>query len=132
MSQLAYALDSQSGVQQQPALLCHQQDLVPFSGVAARFGQHAIALFYLPGQAVELYGVSHIDPATGAPVIAHGLIGESGGDFYIAAPLHKQQYRLSDGQCLSDSTLKLQVFTVQLRDGQVWLSPDRMVEPRGC
>ncbi|MGP9801239.1 nitrite reductase small subunit NirD [Rheinheimera sp. NSM] len=123
MSQLAYALDSQPGVQQQPVLLCQQQDLVPFSGVAARFAEHAIALFYLPGQDVELYGVSHIDPATGAPVIAHGLIGESGGEFYIAAPLHKQQYRLSDGQCLSDSELKLQVFAVQLQHGQVWLLP---------
>jgi nitrite reductase (NADH) small subunit len=128
MSQLAYALDTRPGVQQQPVLLCQQQDLVPFSGVAARFGQHAIALFYLPGQEVELYGVSHIDPATGAPVIAHGLIGESGGEFYIAAPLHKQQYRLSDGRCLSDSTLTLQVFTVQLQDGQVWLSPGSVIE----
>ncbi|MBZ9611788.1 nitrite reductase small subunit NirD [Rheinheimera maricola] len=123
MNQLAYALDSQPGVQQQPVLLCQQQDLVPFCGVAARFAEHAIALFYLPGQEVELYGVSHIDPATGAPVIAHGLLGESKGEFYIAAPLHKQQYRLSDGQCLSDSTLKLQVFEVQLQHAQVWLLP---------
>mgnify|MGYP005839626867 CR=1 FL=1 len=85
MSQLAYALDNQPSVQQQPVLLCQQQDLVPFSGVAARFGRHAIALFYLPGEAVELYSVSHIDPATGAPVMAHGLVGESKGEFYIAA-----------------------------------------------
>lgn len=127
MSQLAYALDSQHNVQQQPVLLCQQQDLVPFSGVAARLGRHAIALFYLPGEAVELYGVSHIDPATGAPVIAHGLLGESGGEFYLAAPLHKQQYRLSDGQCLSDNTLKLAVFNVQLQHGQVWLLPDNTV-----
>ncbi|MBU1311156.1 MAG: nitrite reductase small subunit NirD [Gammaproteobacteria bacterium] len=123
MSQLAYALDNQPCVQQQPVLLCQQQDLVPFSGVAARFGRHAIALFYLPGEEVELYGVSHIDPASGAPVMAHGLLGESKGEFYLAAPLHKQQYRLSDGQCLSDSTLKLQVFNVQLQHGQVWLLP---------
>lgn len=123
MSQLAYALENQPEIQQQPVLLCRQQDLVPFSGVAARFGRHAIALFYLPGESVELYGVSHIDPATGAPVMAHGLLGESKGAFYLAAPLHKQQYRLSDGQCLSDSTLKLQVFNVQLLDARVWLLP---------
>lgn len=123
MSQLAYALENQPQIQQQAVYLCQQQDLVPFSGVAARFGRHAIALFYLPGQQIELYGVSHLDPATGAPVMAHGLIGESGGEFYIAAPLHKQQYRLSDGQCLSDSALKLQVFNVQLQHGQVWLLP---------
>ncbi len=55
--------------------------------------------------------------------MAHGLLGESKGEFYLAAPLHKQQYRLSDGQCLSDSTLKLQVFNVQLQHGQVWLLP---------
>jgi nitrite reductase (NADH) small subunit len=123
MSQLAYALENQPEIQQQAVYLCRQQDLVPFSGVAARFGRHAIALFYLPGESVELYGVSHIDPATGAPVMAHGLLGESKGAFYLAAPLHKQQYRLSDGQCLSDSTLKLQVFNVQLLDARVWLLP---------
>lgn len=123
MSQLAYVLDNHADIPPQAVLLCQQQDLVPFSGVAARFGQHVIALFYLPGQAVELYGVSHIDPASGAPVIGHGLIGESSGEFYIASPLHKQQYRLSDGQCLSDSTLTLDVFAVQLLDGQVWLLP---------
>ncbi|MBV2127564.1 nitrite reductase small subunit NirD [Arsukibacterium indicum] len=125
MSQLAYAItaDTDHAPQADWIALCQQQDLAPFSGVAARFGQYAIALFYLPGEAVELYGVSHIDPATGAPVMAHGLVGESGGEFYVAAPLHKQQYRLSDGQCLSDSALTLQVFNVQLLDGQVWILP---------
>lgn len=132
MSQVAYALENQPEIQQQAVYLCQQQDLVPFSGVAARFGQHAIALFYLPGEEVELYGVSHLDPLTSAPVIAHGLLGESKGEFYVAAPLHKQQYRLSDGQCFSDSALKLTVFNVQLVNGEVWFSPDNSVEPAPC
>ncbi|GHG72023.1 hypothetical protein GCM10010919_23980 [Alishewanella longhuensis] len=123
MSQLAHALESQPSLQQQAVILCRQQDLVPFSGVAARFAEYAIALFYLPGETVELYGLSHIDPVTKAPVMAHGLLGETKGEFYVAAPLHKQQYRLSDGQCLSDSALTLQVFKVQLLDGQVYLLP---------
>lgn len=123
MSQLAYLTDTDNAAHSKGIVLCKQTDLVPFSGVAARFEQHAIALFYLPNQATVLYGVNHIDPASGAPVIAHGLVGESGGEFYVAAPLHKEQYRLSDGQCLSDSALKLQVFNVQLLEGQVWLLP---------
>jgi nitrite reductase (NADH) small subunit len=123
MSQLAYVTDTYCAAHSNGIVLCKQADLVPFSGVAARFGQLAIALFYLPGADVELYAVSHIDPVSHAPVIAHGLVGESGGDFYVAAPLHKQQYRLSDGICISDSSLKLRVFTVQLQQDQVWLLP---------
>lgn len=123
MSQLAYVTDTYHAAHSNGIVLCQQTDLVPFSGVAARFNQYAIALFYLPGTAVELYAVSHIDPVSQAPVIAHGLVGESGGEFYVAAPLHKQQYRLSDGLCLSDSSLKLRVFTVKLQQDQVWLLP---------
>lgn len=96
-------------------------DLVPWSGVAAKAGSQELALFYLPGQSPELYAVSHRDPATGAAVIAHGLIGESQGEFYVASPLHKQQYRLSDGCCLNDPTLSLQVYPVYWQDDRIWL-----------
>ncbi|WP_417704905.1 nitrite reductase small subunit NirD [Rheinheimera aquimaris] len=123
MSQLAYVTDTDNAAHSNGIVLCQQTDLVPFSGIAARFDQLAIALFYLPDTDVELYAVSHIDPVSQAPIIAHGLVGESGGEFYVAAPLHKQQYRLSDGLCLSDSSLKLRVFTVKLQQDQVWLLP---------
>lgn len=123
MSQLAYVTDTDNAAHSNGIVLCQQTDLVPFSGIAARFDQLAIALFYLPDTDVELYAVSHIDPVSQAPIIAHGLVGESNGEFYVAAPLHKQQYRLSDGLCLSDSSLKLRVFTVKLQQDQVWLLP---------
>lgn len=97
-------------------------DLVPWSGVAAKAGSHELALFYLPGQQPELYAVSHRDPATGAAVIAHGLIGESQGEFYVASPLHKQQYRLKDGICLTDPSLALSVYPVSCRQGHIWLN----------
>lgn len=106
-----------------PQLLCQLTDLVPWSGVVARYENHAIALFYLPGHSQPLYGLSNTDPLTGASVIAHGLIGETAGEFYVAAPLHKQQYRLHDGQCLQHSQLKLLTYNVQLQDNQVWLIP---------
>ena len=60
-------------------------------------GPKGIALFYLPDQHPAIYALGHLDPVTQAPVIAHGLIGESQGEFYVASPLYKQQYRLRDG-----------------------------------
>lgn len=101
--------------------LCAISDLVPYSGVAACYNGLSIALFYLPEQHPAIYAVGHLDPVTQAPVIAHGLIGESQGEFYVASPLYKQQYRLRDGVCLQQSELQLPTYSVAVSEGKLWL-----------
>ncbi|RVU37444.1 nitrite reductase small subunit NirD [Rheinheimera riviphila] len=101
--------------------LCAISDLVPYSGVAANYNGLSIALFYLPDQHPAIYALGHLDPVTQAPVIAHGLIGESQGEFYVASPLYKQQYRLRDGVCLQQPELQLPTYSVAVSEGKLWL-----------
>lgn len=104
-------------------VVCKVDQVRPDRGVAVLVGDQAIAIFRLspesPSGPEEWRAVSHIDPATGAPVIARGLVGSVGdGPIVIptvASPLHKQRYNLRTGYCLDDDSLRLQTHEVRVR-----------------
>lgn len=102
--------------------VCSSDDLIPDAGVALRLGQQRIALFYLPQEQPSLYAVDHCDPATNAPVIARGIVGDLQGDLVVASPLHKQHYRLSDGSCLEDEALRLTVWPVRREADRIMIA----------
>ncbi len=96
-------------------------------GVAALVDGLPVAIFRLSPLAgfesagsEELFAVSHIDPATGSPVMARGLVGSAGAPPVViptvASPLHKQRYNLRTGACLDDEKLHLEVFDVETVD----------------
>ena len=99
--------------------LCSQNDLVPFSGVAAKLDEAQIALFYLPGEEESLFAVCNHDPVSSANVIARGLIGDVNGEPVVASPLYKQHYALKSGLCLEDESLKLRTFPVRINGDHV-------------
>lgn len=114
--------------------VCPVERLPIDRGVAAIVGGEQVAVFRLaaiePGDghappSEELAAVSHVDPVTGSPVIARGLVGSVGAPPLViptvASPLHKQRYNLRSGVCLDDSTLALQVFQVTVADGIVFV-----------
>lgn len=116
--------------------ICAIDDVVADRGVAALVatedGTVPVAVFRLSaidGGATEdeWLAVSHIDPASGAPTMARGLVGSTGEPPIVvptvAAPLHKQRYNLRTGQCLDDDGLKLEVFEVDVIDDRVWVRP---------
>ena len=96
-------------------------------GVAALVGAEPVAIFRLSpvddAGDEEWCAVSHIDPASGVPVMARGLVGSVGnGPIMIptvASPLHKQRYNLRSGYCLDDRELRLAVHDVRVVDGRV-------------
>lgn len=96
--------------------VCEREDLVLNSGVVALVGNAQVALFYVAaiGGAPLLFAVDNRDPVTGVNVIGRGLIGSLGGNLVIASPLYKQHYRLEDGTCLEDSTLRLRTWPARL------------------
>jgi nitrite reductase (NADH) small subunit len=74
----------------------------------------------------EWFAVSHLDPATGAPVMARGLVGSVDDPTSIptvAAPLHKHRYDLRTGRCLDDEQLRLRVFEIRVVDAVVQVRP---------
>lgn len=100
--------------------VCGRQDLVLNSGVVALVGKVQVALFYIAciSGTPQLFAVHNRDPVSGANVIGRGLVCSLAGDLVIASPLYKQHYRLEDGTCLEDPSLKLRTWPVRL-NGEV-------------
>lgn len=98
--------------------VCTLDRLDPERGAAALVAGHQVALFRLPDGQVR--AVDHKDPATGANVLARGLLGTTvDGEWYVASPLLKHRYSLDDGRCLSDPTLAVAVHVAEVVDGTV-------------
>lgn len=106
--------------------LCDTQDLVANSGVAALLpspcGTQAIqvALFWLPALN-KVYAVENYDPLSDTFLNARGLIGDLGGEPILATPLYKNHYRLTDGVCLEDDSVRLKTWPVKIEQGEVRL-----------
>lgn len=103
--------------------VCPLEVIARESGVAAWVHGEAVAVFrdHLDG----LHALSNLDPATGASVLARGIVGTRGGVPFVASPLHKQPYRLSDGVCLDDEAVRVPTYAVRLVDGVVQVGPRR-------
>lgn len=104
--------------------VCRLADLDVERGVAALVHGRQVALFRLVDGSVR--AVDHRDPATGANVVARGLLGTTeDGEWFVASPLHKHRYSLVDGRCLTDPALALGVHRIHVRDGvvEVTLAP---------
>ncbi|MDI4636858.1 MULTISPECIES: nitrite reductase small subunit NirD [Halomonadaceae] len=112
--------------------LCTKADLVAHSGVAAWIetpeGPVQVAVFYLPagpdmpgppGQATELFAVDHHDPFSDANVIARGIVGDIQGEPVVASPIYKQHFRLADGQCVEDESVRLRCWPLRFEGERV-------------
>ncbi|MBB3059660.1 nitrite reductase small subunit NirD [Microbulbifer rhizosphaerae] len=110
--------------------ICKRSDLVADSGVCALVGDpslgnnRSIALFFLPDCEPELYALDNWDPFSKAGVIARGLVAEVDGQLTVASPLYKQHFRLSDGVCLEDESVKLNSYQVAFDGDTVCIAVD--------
>jgi nitrite reductase (NADH) small subunit len=114
-------VDRSPGAPSTAVQVCRVADLDVERGVAALVHGRQVALFRLACGSV--HAVDHRDPATGANVVARGLLGTTAeGEWFVASPLHKHRYALADGRCLTDPTLSLAVHEVAVRSGVVEVS----------
>jgi NAD(P)H-dependent nitrite reductase small subunit len=97
--------------------VCRLDDLEPLWGEAALVDGDQVALFRLPDDTV--HAVAHRDPATGAFVMARGIVGSRAGRPTIASPLHKDVFDLHTGECLTDPALRLTVWRSRIVDGVI-------------
>lgn len=101
--------------------VCRVHDLVVERGVAALVHGAQVALFRLGDGSV--HAIDHRDPFTGVNVLARGLVGTQGDEWYVASPLHKQRFSLTTGQCLTDPAVSVRVHRVHLDDDVVHVTP---------
>ena len=97
--------------------VCAIDDLEPAWGEAALVAGRQVALFRTGPD--EVFAVAHEDPATGAHVMARGILGSKGTRPTIASPLHKEVYDLETGECFSTPGLRLATYSTRLSGGFV-------------
>ncbi|MFJ5697822.1 nitrite reductase small subunit NirD [Arthrobacter sp. NPDC093139] len=97
--------------------VCPVDELELSWGEAALVDGRQVALFRTaPG---EVFAVAQEDPATGAFVMARGILGSRGTRPTIASPLHKEVYDLETGECFGNPDLRLATFAARIADGHV-------------
>jgi NAD(P)H-dependent nitrite reductase small subunit len=67
------------------------------------------------------FAISNIDPFFEASVLSRGLIAEHQGELWVASPLKKQRFRLSDGLCMEDESHSVKHYDARVKDGKVQL-----------
>lgn len=100
--------------------ICNIEAILPQTGVCALLGQQQVAIFR-PRYDEQVFAISNVDPFFGSSVLSRGLIAEHNGELWVASPLKKQRFRLSDGLCMEDENHSVAHFEVRVKDGQVQL-----------
>ncbi|WP_340616965.1 nitrite reductase small subunit NirD [Xenorhabdus entomophaga] len=98
--------------------VCLLEHIVPGTGVCALVGDQQVAIFR-PFDDEQLFALSNIDPFASASVLSRGLIVEHDDVLWIASPLKKQRFRLSDGFCLEGAAYSVRSFPVRVNNGYV-------------
>lgn len=98
--------------------VCAVESILPATGVCALVAGHQVAIFR-PSAEETVYALSNIDPFAQASVLSRGIIAEHQQSLWVASPLKKQHFRLSDGQCMEDPSHSITAWPARVRDGQV-------------
>ena len=100
--------------------ICKIDDILPATGVCALLGNEQVAIFR-PYHSDQVFAISNIDPFFESSVLSRGLIAEHQGELWVASPLKKQRFRLSDGLCMEDASHSIARFDARVKDGHVQL-----------
>jgi nitrite reductase (NADH) small subunit len=96
--------------------VCPLTRIIPNTGVCALVKGEQVAIFRI---ANEVFAIGNYDPFSKAYVLSRGIVGDRQGIPKVASPIYKQNFNLMTGECFDDPTVKVQVFSVQVVDGQV-------------
>jgi len=98
--------------------VCPLTQILPATGVCALVKGQQVAIFR-PRDDEQLYAISNIDPFADASVLSRGIIAEHQDTLWVASPLKKQHFRLSDGYCMEDETHSVASWPVRVNAGQI-------------
>ena len=97
--------------------ICHVDDILPNTGVAARVDGRHVAVFRVGEE--NFHAIDNIDPRSGASVLARGLVGNLGERIVVASPLYKNHFDLNTGECLEAPEQSVRAHDVRVQDGRV-------------
>jgi nitrite reductase (NADH) large subunit len=92
-------------------------------GRAIKHGSLQVAVFNFSSRGAhgEWYATQNRCPHMGDAVLSRGIIGDEKGTPKVACPLHKKTFALDDGRCLTGDADAVQTFSVEVRDGWVYV-----------
>uniref|UniRef100_A0A8H7Y0P8 Rieske domain-containing protein n=1 Tax=Psilocybe cubensis TaxID=181762 RepID=A0A8H7Y0P8_PSICU len=90
------------------------------TSMVVNYSDTEIAIFRLANG--EMYATQQMCPHRRAFVLSDGLVGESqDGKPYVSCPLHKKNFTLKDGQCLTDDKYKIMTFEVKVEGEHIYI-----------
>ncbi|KAJ8585502.1 nitrite reductase [Rhizopogon salebrosus TDB-379] len=94
------------------------------TSAAVKYGDSQLAIFHIPKRGY--FATQQMCPHKRAFVLDHGIVGDDlDGNLYVSCPLHKRNFRLTDGKCLNDEDFSIIPFDVkQEGDNLLVLLPD--------
>ncbi|GAA1208603.1 nitrite reductase small subunit NirD [Prauserella alba] len=98
--------------------VCRVEQVPLAAGVAVLLdGGLQVAVLRTAGD--EFFGLSNVDPFSGAAVLSRGIVGDVGGVPVVASPIYKQNFDLRTGQCLDEAGVRIDVHPLRITDGVV-------------
>lgn len=88
------------------------------AGAAVSLENTQIAIFNFNSRE-RWYATQNLCPHNHEMVLARGLTGDDDGTPKVACPMHKRNFSLEDGHCLSEDSLKIRTFPVRIENDRV-------------
>ena len=98
--------------------VCALDAIFPATGVCALLDGKQIAIFR-PGEDNKVYAINNMDPFASSNVLSRGVICEHQKQLWVASPLKKQRFNLTDGSCLENNEVSVEAYKARITDGQV-------------
>jgi nitrite reductase (NADH) large subunit len=98
----------------------HVEDFPLEGGAAIKYGKVQLAVFRFTSRG-QWYATQNMCPHKRAFVLSRGIIGSAGEVPKVACPLHKKNFSLETGECISGDEHSIKVFPVRIVDDHVEL-----------
>jgi len=90
-----------------------ENDGTIITNFAVKYGDTQLAVFHVPKRG--FYATQQMCPHRQAFVLDHGIIGNTPtGELYVSCPLHKRNFSLTEGKCLSDPDYQIIAFEARV------------------
>ena len=85
----------------------------PDGGAAVKYGKTQIAVFNFTSRR-EWYATQNMCPHKQAFVLSRGIVGDTQGTTKVVCPLHKKNFSLQTGECISGEDYSIETFPVRI------------------
>jgi nitrite reductase (NADH) large subunit len=89
-------------------------------GATIKYGRTQIAVFNFASRD-EWYATQNMCPHRREFVLSRGMIGDVNGKPKVSCPVHKKNFSLESGKCMSGDDYSLEVFPVKVEGDDVYL-----------